>query len=117
VFRALSNRSDYAENIESAGEEGNAAPRKMPIITIGGAAVQGAVWNGEQGKLPGPFRGSHGKDVEYEEVQPSLVAARRHIAYGGDRLQSQLHEQRRELWTGNERRIALRRNGVRLSGR
>lgn len=37
--------------------------------------------------LPGPFRGSHGKDIEYEEIQPSLVAAWRHFAFGGHRLQ------------------------------
>jgi len=69
----------------------------------------GAVWKGELGKLPGPFRGSQGKDVEYEKVQPFLVAAWRHSVVGGDRLQSQLHEWRGELWTDCERGAALRR--------
>src|SRR5690348_17120312 len=62
----------------------------------------GAVWNGELGMLPGPFRGSHGKEIEYEEIQPSLVAARHHSARGGGRLQ-ELRQFGWQLWaTGNE---------------
>ena len=86
----------------------------MPMITVGGAAVQGAVWNGERGMLPGPFRGSHGKDVENEEIQTFLVAAWRHSAVGGDRLQQELHQRRRQLWTERNGRstACLRRNGL-----
>jgi hypothetical protein len=68
-------------------KKANNPPSEMPMIFSGGAAVQGAVWNGEHGTLPGPFRGSHGKDVEYEEIQPSLVAAWRYSAFGSDWLQ------------------------------
>ena len=67
----------------------------MPMIRIGGAAVRGAVWSGGARRLPGPFRGSHGKDVEYEEVQPFLVAAWRDSVVGGDRLQELSGQQ---LW-------------------
>jgi hypothetical protein len=87
------------------------------MICTGGAAVQGAVWNGERGLLPGPFRGSHGKDVEYEEIQPFLVAAWRHSVVGGDRLQPQLHERRRKRGTGYGRSAPLCRCSLQRSYR
>src|SRR5579875_3387277 len=58
----LADLHDLSEKIEYAGEEVKDSPAEMPMIWSGGAAVQGAVWNGEHGKLPGPFRGSHGKE-------------------------------------------------------
>ena len=106
--------SDLSEKVDFAGEETNTCLPEMPMISIGGAAVQGAVWNGEHGKLPGPFRGSHGKDVENEEIQPFLVAAWRHSVVGGDRLQPKLHNRGQQLRTGDERCAAyLRWTGLR----
>jgi hypothetical protein len=65
--------------------------------------------------LPGPFRGSHGKDVKNEEIQPFLVAAWRHSAVGGDRLQPELHNRGQQLRSGRNGRCAgyLRRTGLR----
>ncbi|GEM_PF-4294856 len=57
----------------------------------------------------GPFRAFSERMSKNEEIQPFLVAAWRHSVVGGDRLQSQLHEWRGELWTDCERGAALRR--------
>jgi hypothetical protein len=79
--------NDLSEKIESAGEDVKDSSLEMPMIWSGGAAVQGAVWNGEHGKLPGPFRAYSERISNNEEIQPFLVAARRHSVVGGDRLQ------------------------------
>jgi hypothetical protein len=57
------------------------------MICIGVAAVQGAVWKGERGKLSRPLLAHSERMSKNEEIQPFLVAARRHSVVRGDRLQ------------------------------
>jgi hypothetical protein len=75
---------------------------------------------------PGRFVAHTEKDVEYEEIQPFLVAAWRHSGIGGDRLQElrQLRlELRRTGWRfalwrqhGNERANRRRRSNDVFAG-
>jgi hypothetical protein len=87
LFSSFFASRSHSKKVELAGEEDDNSPAEMPMIRGGGAAERGAVWSGEHGMLPGPFRGSYKKDVEYEKIQPSLVAAWRHFVIGGDGLQ------------------------------
>lgn len=57
------------------------------------------------------------KGCRYEKIQPFLVAAWRHSVVGGDRLQPQLHERRRQWRTSYGRFAALPRCGLQRSYR
>jgi hypothetical protein len=83
----------------------------MPMICIGGAAVQGAVWKGEHGKLSRPLLAHSERMSKNEEIQPFLVAAWRHFVVGGDRLQEL---RRRQLWRAGTNCYAVALRGRRI---